>query len=55
VISQSGLKSITVVHMEVPCCQGLQKLVEEAIRRSGKGIPVKTTIIGIQGQVLGER
>jgi len=55
VISQSGLKSITVVHMEVPCCQGLQRLVEEAVRKSGKRVPVSTTIIGIQGQVLSSR
>src|SRR4030066_10060 len=39
VISNSGLKSITIAHMEVPCCHGLQKIVTEAVRRSGKNIP----------------
>lgn len=51
VISNSGLKSITIAHMEVPCCQGLQKIVTEAVRRSGKNIPVRTWIIGIQGDI----
>lgn len=45
-------KSITLVHMEVPCCHGLQRIVDEALRRSGKRIPVTTTVVGIQGGVL---
>lgn len=52
VITHSDLKSINIVHMEVPCCHGLQRLVDEAVRRSGRKVPVKTTVIGIQGQVL---
>jgi hypothetical protein len=38
--------------MEVPCCTGLVKLVEEAVKESGKSISVKKTKIGIQGQVV---
>jgi NAD-dependent dihydropyrimidine dehydrogenase PreA subunit len=53
VISSSGLKSIDVVIMEVPCCSGLKKLVDEAVRRSGRNIPVRTTVVGIQGEILG--
>jgi NAD-dependent dihydropyrimidine dehydrogenase PreA subunit len=52
VVTNSGLRSINVVIMEVPCCGGLKKLVDEAVRRSGKNIPVKTTVVGIQGQIL---
>jgi len=52
VVKNSGLKSINIVHMEVPCCHGLQKLVEEAVRRSGKKIPIKTTVVGIKGDIL---
>jgi len=44
-------KSINIVHMEVPCCHGLVKLVSEAIRRSDKDIPVRTTVIGIKGNI----
>ncbi len=45
-------KTVTLVHMEVPCCHGLQRIVDEAVKRSGKSIPVKTTVIGIKGQIL---
>jgi len=52
VVTSSGLKSINVVIMEVPCCSGLKKIVDEAVRRSGRNVPVKTTVVGIQGQIL---
>ncbi len=54
VFKNSGLKSIQIVHMEVPCCFGLEKLVEEAVRRSGKRVPVKVAVVGIEGGVLRE-
>jgi NAD-dependent dihydropyrimidine dehydrogenase PreA subunit len=45
-------KTVNIVHMEVPCCHGLQKIVDEAVRRSGKNIPVRTTVVGIKGEIL---
>jgi ferredoxin len=45
-------KSVTLVHMEVPCCHGLQRIVDEAVKRSGKKIPVKTSVVGIEGRIL---
>ena len=51
VVKHSGLKSITIAHMEVPCCHGLQKIVTEAVRRSGRSVPVRTWVIGIQGDI----
>jgi ferredoxin len=54
VIKSSGLRAIQVVHMEVPCCFGLEKLVDEAVRRSGKKVPVKIAVVGIKGEVLKE-
>ena len=52
VFTNATPKSVTLVHMEVPCCHGLQKIVDEAVRRSGKKIPVKTTVVGIKGEIL---
>jgi Pyruvate/2-oxoacid:ferredoxin oxidoreductase delta subunit len=49
VLRVSRVKSITVVRMEVPCCSGLTHMAEEAIRLSGKKIPVGEVIIGIEG------
>jgi len=48
----SNIKSITVVNMEVPCCFGLYHLVKEALRSSGKNIPLRQEIISIKGNKL---
>lgn len=53
VLRGSTVKSMTVVRMEVPCCSGLTRMAEEAIRRSGKKIPLGEFIIGIKGDRKG--
>ena len=50
IIKTGNVKSVTVAHMEVPCCFGLQSIAEEAVRISGKKIPVKEEIITVQGE-----
>lgn len=52
ILSENNIKSVTVAYMEVPCCMGLVKLIEDAVKQSGKDIPVKKIKIGIQGQIL---
>ncbi len=49
ILLHSELKSLTVVHMEVPCCSGLAYLARQAILASGKNIPLKEMVIGIRG------
>lgn len=44
-------KSVTVAHMEVPCCSGLNHIVSEALKLSGRKIPVKEITIGIRGDI----
>jgi len=48
-ITQSNIKSLTVVHMEVPCCNGLVFMAKQAIAKSGREIPFETVCIGIRG------
>jgi len=45
----NDLKSVTVAHMEVPCCFGLSHIVSEAMKLSGREIPLKEITIGIEG------
>lgn len=52
IIGENDVKSVTITYMEVPCCMGLVKLVEEALKNSGKDIPVKKNRIGIKGEVI---
>jgi NAD-dependent dihydropyrimidine dehydrogenase PreA subunit len=52
IIKSHTVKSINIVHMQVPCCFGLVKVVDDAIRKAGKKMPVKETIISMQGEIL---
>lgn len=51
IFKENDIKSATCVHMDVPCCFGLRKLVEDAIKNSGKSIPFKVHIIGVKGDI----
>jgi NAD-dependent dihydropyrimidine dehydrogenase PreA subunit len=52
IIAGNDVKSVSIAYMEVPCCGGLVKLVEEALKASGKKIPLKKTKIGIKGGIV---
>ena len=52
VFEQAAIRSIEVVHMEVPCCFGLVHVVQQALADAGKDIPLTLTKIGIQGEIL---
>ena len=49
ILRRSDVKSLTVVHMEVPCCSGLTYMAKQALRLSGKDILVREVTIGIKG------
>ncbi len=53
-ISDSRVNTITVLRMEVPCCGGLSGLVNEAVRQSGRKVPVKEIVLSVEGKVLAE-
>lgn len=44
-------RSLKVVHMEVPCCKGLEWIAAQAMERAGMDIPVESVVIGRDGQV----
>jgi len=50
ILRHSQIKSLTVVHMEVPCCSGLVHMAKQAILASGKDIPLSEVTIGIKGE-----
>jgi len=51
ILSHSQVKSLTVVHMEVPCCAGLTYMVKQAIELSGKNIPFEEVTVSIKGDL----
>ena len=52
IIKNNDIKSVTIVRMEVPCCGGLQRAAEIALRNSGKFIPWQVVTISRDGQIL---
>ena len=52
ILQQNNIASITVVHMEVPCCTGLKWAVNKAIEGAGKKIPVKEYEVKIGGEIV---
>ncbi len=50
-IDQAPLRSITVVHMEVPCCTGLVRLAEAAQAVAGRSLALGEATISIRGLV----
>ncbi len=50
IITEGGIKSITVLHMEVPCCLGLLFAAKQAVEESGATIPLDSVVISIRGE-----
>jgi len=54
ILKSNSIKSVTVPYMEVPCCFGLVKAAEDAMKASGKNIPLKKIKISIRGEIQPE-
>ena len=52
IIRNNDIKSVTIVRMEVPCCGGLQRAAENALRNGGKFIPWQVVTISRDGRIL---
>lgn len=48
----NDVKSVMIAYMEVPCCGGMVRIIEEALKASGKNIPLAKQKIGIKGDEL---
>jgi ferredoxin len=51
----AGLKSITSLIMEVPCCSALPMIVRKGLEKAAKQIPMEEVVIGTRGQILERR
>ncbi len=49
----AGIRSVTVVDMEVPCCSALPAIVRKAMSEAGKDIPLEEIVISTRGKILG--
>ncbi|MCU0691862.1 MAG: hypothetical protein MUF54_10710 [Polyangiaceae bacterium] len=51
IVRQAGLRSLTVVRMEVPCCRGLTEVALSAALASTEAFPVEEHVVGIRGGI----
>ena len=52
IIRLNDIREVTIVRMEVPCCGGLQRAAETALRESGKFLPWQVVTLGRDGTIL---
>lgn len=49
----ADIQSVTVVVMEVPCCQGLPAMVREAMEQAGISVPLEKIVVSAEGHIVG--
>jgi ferredoxin len=52
IFQKQDIKSITIVHMEVPCCSGIEVIVKRALEKAGKNIIIKDYTLSIAGDII---
>ena len=52
IFRNAGVKSITSVMMEVPCCSALPNIVRKGLEKAGKQIPLEEVTISSRGQII---
>jgi hypothetical protein len=52
ILSLNEVKEMTILHIEVPCCSNLVRLVLKAMKKSGKDIALDEYVCMIDGSVV---
>jgi hypothetical protein len=52
IFQKQDIKSISVVHMEVPCCSGIEIIVQRALEKAQKNIIIRDYTISINGEIV---
>lgn len=53
ILRENDIRSVTVAHMEVPCCFGLVRVLREALSLAGKTLPVRDVTVTVVGELAG--
>jgi hypothetical protein len=54
-IDHAMVNTITVLIMQVPCCGGLLRVVQQAASAAQRKVPIKAIVVSIEGSVLQEQ
>lgn len=52
IFESKNIQSISIVHMEVPCCSGIEIIVKKALEKSKKVITLKDYTVSISGEII---
>ena len=52
ILRANNVRSVTVARMEVPCCGGIQRAVEQAVAEGGRDIPLQVKVISVDGRIV---
>jgi len=53
IFKTADIRNVSVLVMEVPCCQGLPIILERGMEKAGKKIPMEKVVISARGDLLG--
>lgn len=48
-IDEANLRSVTLAVMDVPCCNGLRRILDDALNSAGRRVPVYTAVVSASG------
>jgi NAD-dependent dihydropyrimidine dehydrogenase PreA subunit len=49
IFKNAGIRRVTILRMEVPCCGGLPQIIKKALEASGGQIPVEEIVVPCRG------
>jgi ferredoxin len=52
IFSTQDIVSIAIIHMEVPCCFGVERVVQTALGKAGRTIAIKDYTISMRGEII---
>lgn len=52
IFEHRNIQSITIVHMEVPCCSGVEIIVKKALEKAQKTMTIKDYTVSISGEII---
>jgi Fe-S-cluster-containing hydrogenase component 2 len=53
ILASNEIRSVTVVRMEVPCCSGISAAARHGLAASGKDLPFRDVVVGVDGTIRG--
>jgi len=51
-VDRAGIRSVTVMIMQVPCCSGLVQMARRAVDQASRRIPIEAIVVSLEGKVL---